>query len=111
MTKFILSHFLICLSFCGNGQHEIDDATPSLNRIDSITIGDVPRQSPGIASAIVSGSKTVYERYYGYADLKDSVKISPNSRFNIASNGKQFTALAILLLESEGRLTLKDDIR
>lgn len=80
-------------------------------KLDSIASQDVPNDAPGIATAIISDGKLIYERYFGYENLEDSLKIDKNSRFNIASNGKQFTALAILLLEEQGKLNLLDDIR
>lgn len=86
-------------------------AQSSLTGMDSVATADVPPKAPGIATAIVHKADVAYERYAGYANLADSVLISRSSRFNIASNGKQFTALAILLLESQKKISLQDDIR
>jgi CubicO group peptidase (beta-lactamase class C family) len=79
--------------------------------IDSIATQDVPANAPGIATAIIQDGNVIYEQYAGYADLADSVKINKLTRFNIASNGKQFTALAILTLIDAQKLKLSDDIR
>ncbi|UTA67529.1 serine hydrolase [Emticicia sp. 21SJ11W-3] len=79
--------------------------------LDSIALQDVVPGGPGIATGIVKNGKIIYIKYAGYANLADSLLISPQSRFNIASNGKQFTALAIYILAKEQRLNLKDDIR
>jgi len=80
-------------------------------RLDSIASQDVSAGAPGIATAILKDGKVIYERYFGLADLSDSVRIGPSSRFNIASNAKQFTALAIQLLIDEEKLRLEDDVR
>lgn len=53
----------------------------------------------------------MYEKVAGFANLTDSTLITKNTRFNIASNGKQFTALAILVLADEKKIRLTDDIR
>lgn len=79
--------------------------------LDSIAMQDVPAGAPGMATAIIQRGKVIYERYAGYADLTDSSVITKSSRFNIASNGKQFTALAVLLLVNEKKLSLTDDVR
>ncbi len=79
--------------------------------LDSIAKQDVPRGAPGIATAIIHKGKLVYAQTAGYANLKDSIKIDADTRFNIASNGKQFTALTILLLEHQGKLRLDQDVR
>ncbi|QJP33299.1 beta-lactamase family protein [Nonlabens sp. Ci31] len=82
-----------------------------LKRLDSIAAQDVPKNAPGIATAIISKGEVLFEKYAGIADFKDSLKIDKNTRFNLASNGKQFTALAILILEEENKIKLSDDIR
>ncbi len=79
--------------------------------LDAIAVRDVPPAAPGIATGIVSEGSIVYRRTAGFADLTDSTLIQPNTRFNIASNGKQFTALAVLWLEQQEKLSLTDDIR
>lgn len=86
--------------------------TPAqLEKLDKIALQDVPPRAPGIATAVIIDGKVVFERYAGYANLEDSTLIDPRSRFNIASNGKQFTALAILMLADAKKLSLADDIR
>lgn len=79
--------------------------------LDSIATQDVPENAPGIATAIIQDGKVIYEKYAGFADLTDSTLIKNSTRFNIASNGKQFTALAILTLVDKKELKLSDDIR
>ncbi len=79
--------------------------------LDSIATQDVPKNAPGIATAIIQDGKLIYEKYAGFADLTDSTLIKNSTRFNIASNGKQFTALAVLTLIEKENLKLSDDIR
>ena len=67
--------------------------------------------TPGMAVGIVSDGQIVYEKYLGYANMEHQVKVNERTRFNIASNAKQFTALCILILVEEGKLSLEDDIR
>jgi CubicO group peptidase (beta-lactamase class C family) len=47
---------------------------------------------------------------YGLADRAQKTPNGPQTRFAIASNTKQFTAAAILLLEVQGKLKLTDGI-
>lgn len=86
--------------------------SPSLQKkLDSIATQDVPPKAPGIATAIIQKGRVVYEKYAGIADFTDSSMIAVDTRFNIASNGKQFTALAVLSLIEEKKLQLSDDVR
>ena len=46
----------------------------------------------------------------GLADLNAGIAVTTETRFDIASVSKQFTATAILILQREGKLTLADPI-
>ncbi len=63
---------------------------------------------PGFSIAVFKGDKIILEKQYGIANLDYNVPISNETVFDIASIGKQFTAAAILLLEEEGKLSIKD---
>lgn len=67
--------------------------------------------APGMAVGIVSEGQVIYEHYIGYANLEHKIKIDQETRFNIASTAKQFTALMILQLSQTGKLDLEEDIR
>lgn len=69
------------------------------------------RDTPGAAVLLADGGRTVLAKGYGMASLEHAVPITPDTRFDLASTSKQFTAAAILLLEEEGVLSLDDDIR
>lgn len=67
--------------------------------------------SPGCALAVSRNGQLLYERGYGMANLETGTPITPASIFHMASVSKQFTAMAILLLQRDGKLSLDDDIR
>ena len=62
--------------------------------------------SPGCALGVVQRGDLVYARGYGMANLETRTPITPETAFYIASTSKQFTAAAVSLLASEGRLDL-----
>lgn len=66
--------------------------------------------SPGMALAVVKDGNIIYENGYGMADLSFDIPITPTTKFRIASSSKQFTSMAIMLLEADGMLSLNDDI-
>lgn len=67
--------------------------------------------TPGMAVGIVKDGKIIYENYLGYANLEHQIAVDKNTRFNIASNAKQYTALCILKLKEGGKINLEDDLR
>jgi CubicO group peptidase (beta-lactamase class C family) len=109
--RLLLLTFLVTANAVLYGQTLSTFTQTQIRRLDSIATQDVPKGAPGIATGIVSNGKIVYEKVAGFANLTDSTLISKDTRFNIASNGKQFTALAILVLIDEKKINLTDDIR
>ena len=53
---------------------------------------------------IADKDKIIFEKSYGLANIKEDIKLSDKSIFNLASVTKQFTAACILLLEEENKL-------
>ncbi len=45
------------------------------------------------------------------ADVAHGIPLTPATPVFVASTSKHFTALAVLLLESDGKLRLDDDVR
>lgn len=66
--------------------------------------------SPGAAVAIIDHGKLTYEKGYGIANLEYAIPIQPETIFHVASVSKQFTAMAVVLLEEDGKLSLDDDV-
>lgn len=59
---------------------------------------------PGLAIAIVKGSKVVLARGYGVRELGKSGKVDADTLFGIGSNSKAFTVAALGTLVSTGKL-------
>lgn len=64
----------------------------------------------GAAAAIVDSGKVIYQKGSGISNRGNKILVTPSTRLNICSIGKQFTAFAIALLEQEGKLSTEDDI-
>lgn len=59
---------------------------------------------------IAQGDKIIYERAYGFSDAKRMMKINEDTRFNLGSGNKMFTAIAIAQLVEKGKLNYSDPI-
>lgn len=66
---------------------------------------------PGCAVAVVHRGKLLYSAAFGLADLESRTPISLDTRFNIASMSKQFTAAALYFLVADGRVHTTDSVR
>jgi D-alanyl-D-alanine carboxypeptidase len=65
---------------------------------------------PGLSLAVVRDGRVVKSQGYGYADLQHRVPATADTVYEIGSNTKQFTAVAVLMLAEEGKLRLEDPI-
>lgn len=65
---------------------------------------------PGLAVAVIRRGRVVYARGFGVATLEHDVPVRPDTRFQIGSIGKQFTAVLIEQLAREGRLALDEPL-
>lgn len=98
---FLLSLFALT-SFAQN--------TDPLKKVDQL-FSSWNNATPGVAVAIQQGDKLIYNKAFGLADLEHNVPNTTETIFESGSVAKQFTAMSILLLAAEGKLSLTDDIR
>ena len=81
-------------------------------RIDAIARAAMDEEHiPGLSIAVVRGPDTIVARGWGWADLELRVPASAETVYRIGSLTKQFTALAILQLAEQGRLSLDDTLQ
>jgi len=66
---------------------------------------------PGVAIAIERDQAIIYNKAFGLADLEHGVPNTTETIFESGSVAKQFTAMSILLLVADGKISLTDDIR
>jgi N-acyl-D-amino-acid deacylase len=64
----------------------------------------------GASLAITDGGRLVYARGFGYADVQRREAVTPQSLFRIASISKPITAVAVLKLVEQGKLSLDDKV-
>jgi CubicO group peptidase (beta-lactamase class C family) len=79
------------------------------HRIDQIVA--VEDDQPGVIVAVVRNGQPIVAQAYGLSDLTHRIPFNVNTRSNIGSTSKQFTACAIILLAAQQKLSLDDDVR
>jgi len=65
---------------------------------------------PGAVVLIAKAGKPIYRQAFGMADLENNVTMKAEHVFEIGSITKQFTAVAILMLLEQGKLSLEDPV-
>jgi CubicO group peptidase (beta-lactamase class C family) len=69
-----------------------------------------PAGGPGCSAAVASEGTVLWAGAGGLADVGAGIPITTETRFDMASVSKQFTATAILMLQREGLLSVSDPI-
>lgn len=101
--KFIFTSIAILVAQLVLGQNRI-------HRIDSLLI---PLYKEGHINGnflIAEKGKVLYKKSFGISNEETKQPLNENSIFEIASVSKQFTAMAIMILNEKGKLNLDDKI-
>jgi CubicO group peptidase (beta-lactamase class C family) len=84
------------------------ETTQQVDAIVNKVLADTGEASLSIA--IVKDGKLAYAQAYGAARLEPRVAATPDMRYKIGSNSKQFLAVTALKLAEEGKLSLDDKV-
>ena len=87
---------------------KLQSAMPEIDRVFRAYAAD--RKVPGMIWGVVIDGQVAHLGSFGVRDLGSHAPITPDTAFRIASMTKSFTALAILKLRDEGRLSLEDPV-
>lgn len=113
MTRLgIVIIFILTLTCCKNsGQKNLNDNTLQIdsltNEINAISNNGVFN---GFAVSIVNDKGTVYQKGFGFSDIKNQTQYTDSTLQNIASISKTFVGLALLKAQELGKLKLDDPI-
>jgi CubicO group peptidase (beta-lactamase class C family) len=79
-------------------------------QLDVLINSEYPADEPGITVLVARDGEVIYRTARGMANLELEVPLKPEMVFEIGSITKQFTAVSILMLMEQGKLSLDDDI-
>ncbi|MFK7954406.1 MAG: serine hydrolase domain-containing protein [Ekhidna sp.] len=98
---YLISYYTGFAQIKSSEESEIDKTFSSVNNPDL----------PGVAAGIIKDGEIIYLKGFGSANMETGTPITPQTKFQLGELSKQFTTLAILLLEQQGVITLQEDIR
>jgi CubicO group peptidase (beta-lactamase class C family) len=108
---FVLACSLAAIPAAAPAQHVIGTRDALSQATDLIFRGLDRSDAPGCAVGVYQDGRLHYARGYGMASLEHGIALTPRSVLDVGSISKQFTAMAILLLERDGKLSIDDPIR
>jgi len=102
---------LVMLVMAAPGRAQRTPGDSASRWVDSVFVPFTSRQTPGCAVGVTQNGVLTLAKGYGMADLEHDTPITPETRFYIASVSKQFTAMSLVLLAKDHRLSLDDSLR
>jgi CubicO group peptidase (beta-lactamase class C family) len=79
--------------------------------VDAFIKAEMEKQKiPGVSLAVVRDGKPLIVKGYGFANVEHQVPVKPETIFQSGSVGKQFTAMAVMMLVEEGKIGLDEKI-
>ncbi|MGE5621140.1 MAG: serine hydrolase domain-containing protein [archaeon] len=109
MYTFSKAVLILLVSACSVMPQKLSKADKAY--IDSIMNSYYKPDAPGAVILAAKDGKVLFRKAYGMASLELGVPEKPEFVFPLGSIVKQFTAVSILQLAEQGKLSLQDDIR
>jgi CubicO group peptidase (beta-lactamase class C family) len=104
MKQIIFLYFTVFTTFSVTSQNITNDIDGLFSMWENLN-------GPGGVVLVTQNNKTVFEKAYGLENVSYKIPNTSESVFNIGSMSKQFTAMGIVLLQMEGKLSIDDDIK
>jgi CubicO group peptidase (beta-lactamase class C family) len=115
----LLAAILVCVAACAQTlptprftdpqrRVKLEAALPEIEKV--FEKFQQKRGTPGLSFGVVIDGDVVLLKGYGVRDRKSNDPVTPDTLFRIASMTKSFTAMAILNLRDEGKLSLSDPV-
>lgn len=95
----------------GSSAQPITITPEKVRSIDSIFKVTYGPNGPGGVLLVAQNGMPVFKKAYGMAGVELGVPMNTDHRLAIGSMSKQFCAVSILMLQDEGKLNIKDDVR
>lgn len=110
INSFSLFISLLFVSYL-NGQPLSKANAELFGKVDKLLADIYKSDETGATALIARNGVIIYKNAFGMANLELNVPMQVDQVFRIGSISKQFTAVAILQLQEQGKLGLQDDIK
>jgi len=119
VKTFAITTLLLLMVGCGGTQTTKTDATDNIapytqvkEQMREYIKKQMDRQNlVGISVALVDDQTIVWQEGFGYADKKNGIKATPQTRYHVASITKVFNAMAVMKLQEEGIMDIDKPLK
>jgi len=111
MSKLIsILLLLLSISCSQNIDHNSEFISSDDYDLINYLFEDISDQSPGASFAVIKNGKIVNQNSFGLANVAEKIKSTVETNYRIASVAKQFTAMGIMILEDQGKLSFDNKL-
>jgi len=110
LIKSTASFLLFTLIIYSFSFQKVNAQTAIKEQLDGL-LKDFPQQGPGGVVVVLENNNILYSGSYGYANLELNIPNARDIKYRIGSLTKTFTALAVLKLEEDKKLSLQDKVK
>src|ERR1700688_3242606 len=103
--------FIFFFSFIHFVQAQAPTDAQLVKMVDSMLSSQFSPDKPGCAVLVARKGEVLYKKAFGAANVELKVAMQPDMIFRIGSVTKQYTAIAILQLVEQGKISLQDSIQ
>jgi len=107
--KYLVAAAIVILIFAAGCQSKPGRLSLQ-ERLDSLSSRYLQTDGPGGAVLVAIGDSVLFAKGYGLSDVNTGEKITTKTLFNLGSISKTFVSNTILMLATEGKLSLEDDL-
>jgi CubicO group peptidase (beta-lactamase class C family) len=101
----------LCLLLAVNGAAQTGSSNQDLTaRVDEYLNALVKQDRFSGAVLLARDGKVLLSKGYGMANFEDETPNTPQTKFRLGSITKQFTAMATLILQERGKLSVQDSV-
>lgn len=111
MSKPVRALWILLAMSCSIDVLAATPADPGQAVDQAVAQAMAERKMPGVSVAVIQHGKIVKETSYGQANVELGVPASNATLYTLASTTKEFTAVAIMKLVEEGKLSLDAPVR
>jgi CubicO group peptidase (beta-lactamase class C family) len=106
LSLFLIS-FLLLTNCIGQGKQDKKIS----KTLDELIPERLTEIAPGCVVMVAKNDKIIYRKEFGMANTELKIPMQADMLFRIGSMTKQFTAIAVLQLVEEGKISLQDSIQ
>ena len=111
MNKLAIAILLFTITSCTSNleTNNISISSEDIELINHLFEG-ITEDKPGASYLVIKDGKILHQKSFGLANVEENIKATSKTNYRIASVAKQFTAMGIMILENQGKLSYDSNL-